>query len=101
VYVSNRPNKQSLALERKKIRPTRALCRSRNRRAPENSPRDNTSSIPVYTVIVNTLAIGASMQEYSNAVVNTTYQFLLKTHGLQAHSTDMRRCDTHIPPGVS
>jgi hypothetical protein len=55
-------------------------------------PRDNTSSIPVYTVIVNTLAIGASVQEYSTAVVNSTYQFLLRIHGLQPHHTDMGRC---------
>jgi hypothetical protein len=46
---------------------------------------------------MDTLAIGASMQEYRNTVVNTTYQFLLKTHGLQAHPTDMGRCVLMYP----
>jgi hypothetical protein len=64
-------------------------------REPEGSgklPKDNTSSIPVYTVLVDTLATGASVEEYTTTIINTTYQFLLQTHGISPHPTDMGRC---------
>jgi hypothetical protein len=37
------------------------------------------------------------MQEYSNAVANSTHQLLLKTQGLQAYPTDMGRCVVKSP----
>jgi hypothetical protein len=66
-----------------------------NFREPEGSgklPKDNTSSIPVYTVLVDTLATGASLEEYATTMVNSTYQFLLHTHGIAPHPTDIGRC---------
>jgi hypothetical protein len=54
--------------------------------------KDNTSSLPVYTVLVDTLAIRASMEEYTSTIVNSTYQFLLHLHGISAHPTDIGRC---------
>jgi hypothetical protein len=32
------------------------------------------------------------MEEYTTTIINTTYQFLLQTHGISAHPTDMGRC---------
>jgi hypothetical protein len=29
------------------------------------------------------------MEEYTTTIINTTYQFLLQTHGISAHPTDM------------
>jgi hypothetical protein len=78
-----------------------------NFREPEGSgklPKDSTSSIPVYTVLVDTLATGASLEEYATAMVNSTYQFLLQTHGIAPHPTDMGRCvliSAHLKGRVS
>jgi hypothetical protein len=46
-------------------------------REPEGSgklPKDNTSSIPVYTILVDTLATGASMEEYTITIVNSSLE---------------------------
>jgi hypothetical protein len=63
-------------------------------REPEGSgrtPAQNTSSVPVHTCLVDALAIGASLEEFSETVVNSTYQFLLRTNTLRAHTSDMGR----------
>jgi hypothetical protein len=55
------------------------------------SPASNASSIHIYTCVVDALAIGASLEEFSVNVVNSTYQFILRTHTLRGHPTDMAR----------
>jgi hypothetical protein len=55
------------------------------------SPASNASSIPIYTCVVDALAIGASLEEFSVNAVNSTYQFILRTHTLRGHPTDMAR----------
>jgi hypothetical protein len=32
------------------------------------------------------------VEEYTTTIINTTYQFLLQTHGISPHPTDMGRC---------
>jgi hypothetical protein len=63
-------------------------------REPDGSgriPASNATSLPIYTCVVDALAIGASLEEFSVNVVNSTYQFILRTHTLHGHPTDMAR----------
>jgi hypothetical protein len=63
-------------------------------REPEGSgrtPSHNTSSISVHTCVVDALAIGASLEEFSETVINSTYQFILRTNTLRPHYSDIGR----------